>query len=63
MLAARSGQRSRVAMTSTLRAVIRSGPASAVRITWPDGWSAVMAVPSGTVSRRSPAHGLPAAHR
>ena len=58
-----TGERSAEALMSTLRALIRSRPASRYMTTWPEGWSSTRAVRSGSVSRRWPVHGLPAAHR
>ena len=52
MIAATSeGDRSPDALTSTLAAVIRTGAASPLSVTWPDGWLATGAVLRGTLSR------------
>ena len=50
-LAVSDGDRSPDALTSTLAAVIRTGAASPLSVTWPDGWLSTTAVLAGTLSR------------
>ncbi len=51
IVAVNDGTRSPAAVTLTLAAVIRSGPARPSSCTCPDGWLRITAVRAGTVSR------------